>query len=861
MDVLPPSPHEQFLRTALPDLASITAADPIWAVEATRAMEHLRARADAKDPAWHRQMAESYRNRGRFELAMEVAAQAVQAADEEEDDLEKARALAVRAAVQTLQGNFTSARSTLNDIRPLSKSFDHPEIIALYEETLASLVLRSMGSTVFEFEEAGERYARANELYRKLDDVAGQIRCAAGIAGVRSGRGEYFLAAESVDEAIQLSVASGIWTEIGHLLGCAAFAFRDQGYRHNVHELFELSVDWATFVGDVPSRIRSIGGHGELCRMEFAPPSKDGFEHAILLMNKAIEEAKEIGAGPLMLEMQLALASAYRKAGDKDSQHKCRLLAEQVAASEAFEGAHRLIDWKDFIEDGLEVAREERMAPRLEEAIEGSSDPFFVFEPRQGSDPSHFDLLNEFRNTAANRMLGLDKNEVRLLADLADVPQFNDLHAPLVRAAGDRESYEDEVGVPSDEGDILWYARRVAPAGAGAVVTFRDVTTSHRIEEALRIAADRAHEADRAKSEFLANMSHEVRTPINGVLGLARLLQELDLDPVARKYVDGIVSSGNILLKVIGDVLDLSKIEAHRLEITAVPVHIHSIVNEVVGLFEGQAAESKVDLVCELGSDVPSVVLLDGASLQQVLANLVGNAVKFTRVGRVEVKVYEGDQMLHFEVRDTGVGISEDHIDLIFEPFHQATTDSNLGGTGLGLTISRRLVDLMGGEMGVASRVGEGSCFFFSLPLVVAEGHEVDDSAANVGDATRFDGKRVLLVDDNAVNSLVAEGMVSRLGCVVTLASNGKEAVDLVACLPFDMVLMDMRMPVMDGLEATRLIRAREADNGGHLAIVALTAGALTQERDACLQAGMDDYLVKPFTLRALRAALFKAMG
>ena len=858
MDSPIPSPHDGFLQFCVPVLHALSESDSPWSFEAGRSERALLATTDEDSAEWLWRMAELHRDRGRFSSSLNYAALAIDVSERANSPLDLVCAHAVATSVHVMKGNFTTARDTLTKVRPLTIENSDQRISAVYNETLATLLLRAVGSTFFEFEEAGERYTLAGNIYRELNDIPGQIRCSVGMSSVLSGRGQYFRAVEQVDEGLRISLEHLNWSYLGQLLGCAAFAFRDQGYRHCVPDLFALSVEWSTYVGDIPARIRSVSGIGELAKMDFTPPAQEALDRAIAQICQAIWEAKEIGAGPMMLEMQMALAGLFKKAGDPESQWKCRVIAEEIAQSEAFEGAHRVINWNDFIADRLIVAREERIASRLEEALEGSADPFFVFDPRHGSDSTRFDLLNEFRNSAADRLLGIDDRSVRLLPDLAEVPEFVGLQIPLMRAAIDRESFEDEIRVFGLKGDAVWYARRVAPAGAGAVLTFRDVTTTHRIEDALREAADRANEADRAKSEFLANMSHEVRTPINGVLGLAQLLRALDLDPVARKYVDGIVSSGNILLKVIGDVLDLSKIEARKLQLTVGPVLLRSLVSEVVDLFAGQAASHGVPLAFRMGHEVPEVIETDGSSLRQVLANLIGNSIKFTESGSIEVSVSLQDCFLRFEVRDTGIGIPAHLLETIFEPFQQGGTEMDFGGTGLGLTISRRLIELMGGQMGVSSVEKGGSTFFFTLPLKEAVGSQIEPEPIGKADEVRFEGRQILLVEDNPVNTMVSEGMLTQLGCAVTCVENGQEALDAVEKQSFDMVLMDMRMPVMDGIEATVALRDREKLSGTHLPIVALTAGALTQEREACLEAGMDDYLTKPFTLQALRETMFR---
>ena len=860
MDAFPPSPHDGFLQIRIPDLGDIGPDNSVARFEANRVEKEVLARANDASPNWLCEAAELHRDRGRLTLALDFADRAISAAKQAGSDLQLVKAYVERSSIRRIQGNFDSARADLDAIRSLTIGEGRQKEAALYEENLATILLRTMGGSVYEFEESGERFTRAASLYHGLGDIPGQIRIHIGLASIRSGRGLYFAAVEEAELGIRLSVKSEYWKYMGQLLGCAAFAFRDQGYRQRIDELFELSIDWSTYVGDLPQRVQSLGGQGVFHRFILEPTDQKEYDLTVALLCQAIREAQEIGAGPQVLGNQIDLARTYEKVGNHDAYRRALHLAEQATENEAFEGAHRLFDWNEFIEGRLNSAREERYAVLLEEAIEGSADPFFVFDPPKGSDGKQFDLLNEFRNSAANLMLGIDKTVIRVLGDMANIPPFVGLVEPMRRAALERESFADEIMITTDSGVSIWFARRVVPAGEGAVVTFRDVTTHHRIEEALRDAAERAREADQAKSEFLANMSHEVRTPINGVLGLARLLRELDLEPKAQIYVDGIISSGTILLKVIGDVLDLSKIEARKMRVNAGPVNLSALVGEVAGLFSGQATESGVTLTTWIDPALPATVLADGTYLRQVLANLVANAIKFTKEGSIRVSAKRSAEMVEVEVVDTGIGIPADRIKDIFEPFQQAIDESDWGGTGLGLTISRRLIELMGGSIGVESHSGEGSRFYFVLPLIEVTDSAIGSSLVHVEESIRFDGKRVLIVDDNVVNTLVAEGMASRLGCVVTVAENGQKAVELVEAEVFDAVLMDMRMPVMDGLEATTRIRAAEQLKGGHLPIIALTAGALTQERDACLAAGMDDYLVKPFTLSSLREALFKAL-
>ena len=860
---LPPTPLETFLQKPIPILDQLSTQDAAWHLSGGLREQELMAHPEPDSTVWLCKMAGLQRNRGRMYAGLAYVSQAIDSAMKADSPLDIANAFAIRASIQTVQGNYQSARLTIQEIPPYARGSNAERIVAIYEETLAKLLLRSVGSGIFEFNESRERFQSAHQIYTNLNDIGGQMRSLIGLSSVIAGEGQYFRALELVDEGLTIASEHDDWRYLNQLIGCAAFAFRDQGYRQKVEDLFQLSIDWSTFIGDRPQRVRSMCGLGEFYRMVFTPPKLYGYDHCIESIKQSIAEAEECGLGPLRLQGQMALADLFQKAGEEESYRKCRDSAEKWAKSGEFEGSRRVMDWNDLIGNALKVSRERRMASRLEEAIEGSADPFFVFDVHESDTQAHGDLINEFRNSAANKMMELVSSEVRVLADLVHRLEFVGLSEPMLNAVNSRITYEDEIRLEREEGEAVYYARRVAPAGNGAVVTFRDVTSNRQIEAALREAADRASEADRAKTEFLANMSHEVRTPINGVLGLAQLLAELNLDPLAKKYVDGIASSGTILLKVIGDVLDLSKIEARKLHLEPTPTQIRKLLQDFLDLFAGKAANGGVELILEVASDVPDVIIVDDPSLRQILANLVGNALKFTREGQVRLIASRGSNRLHFQVADSGVGVPQELLGTIFEPFQRAGAESDgIGGTGLGLTISRRLVELMGGKISVTSVHGTGSTFYFDLPLEIAEVFKQEEShAPSDANEARFDNVRVLLVEDNSVNVLVSEGMLHQLGCDVVHAENGEIALGMLATGSFDLVLMDVRMPVMDGLSATVEIRKREFGTGRHTKVIALTAGALAQEREACFESGMDDYLVKPFSKAALRETMYRNLS
>lgn len=400
----------------------------------------------------------------------------------------------------------------------------------------------------------------------------------------------------------------------------------------------------------------------------------------------------------------------------------------------------------------------------------------------------------------------------------------------------------------------------------GFTGVIRDSTKRVQEQKELELAKEVALAASQTKSEFLANMSHEIRTPMNGVLGILQLLRDTSLNQIQQKYVETALSSGTSLLNLISDILDFSKIEAGKIELIFTPMAIKPLLKSVVESFESLIDTQRVVINFAIGENVPPFVLADESRLKQILFNLVGNAVKFTDQGRIDIELKsetifpDGQIELDFKISDSGRGISEQVANRLFEPFVQedGSFRRKYGGTGLGLSIVKKLVEMMGGEVQIQSILRQGTVVSFHIKAQIAE--EIDSRPKNGFNEQPLEiaAKRVLVVEDEKINAMVISAMLNKLGHEVHLATNGQQALKKVEILEFDCIFMDIQMPELDGVETTEIIRSTVMNNNRNIPIVALTAHAMKGDRERFISSGMDDYLSKPVEVESLINVLLR---
>lgn len=468
-------------------------------------------------------------------------------------------------------------------------------------------------------------------------------------------------------------------------------------------------------------------------------------------------------------------------------------------------------------------------------------------------------------NKFTENLLGMKKKDLYLkpVSFLYPKEEWKKIRSENIRKLGSKHNLESRVirkdGKVIDINLSINVLKDVNDHIIGSVGIMQDITDRKQAQQMLLRAKLAAEEASSAKTIFLTNMSHEVRTPMNAIIGMIDLTLDTSLSEEQRDNLKTAKDAAGNLLNLLNDILDLSRVEAGKINLESIEFNLRNIVHSVCKGLTVLTRNKNLELLWYVNSEVPDLLMGDPVRLRQVIINLINNAIKFTHKGKIEVRVdaacaTEGECQLTFSVSDTGIGIPLEKQDKLFEVFSQADTSTTrrYGGTGLGLAISKRLVEMMGGRIWVESKEWQGSTFYFTAAFKVekTEGLPAAPASAEVDETktsqTNLQGLRVLLVEDNPVNQKIAVKLLEKRGCLVKAVENGQEAVEAVSKESFDLVFMDVQMPVLDGLEATQLIREDEKQTGKHIPIIAMTARAMDGDEQKCLAAGMDGYISKP---------------
>lgn len=620
------------------------------------------------------------------------------------------------------------------------------------------------------------------------------------------------------------------------------------------HYLFE-----AINATDALSSIRS--NSFDCIFLDYRIPGSDGLE---LLIN--IKKADPItGVAVMTSHGDETIAIEMLKAGALDYMNKSDIDSDEIERI-----VHTSVKMRQIENERAHAEQQSKQHVYQLEAILESTNSSVLSVDRD----LRLTGFNKAYKETIRKIYGMDVKIGDQLQDMVFGDADPDTEKEMLSRAFNGEQFVREEHYGLDEANRYFFEISYNPVRnennevTGVAIFAQDVTEKKRVEQALTKARNEALKAAQVKTDFLSNMSHEIRTPMNAIIGITDLLLDRITDATHRDFLNSIKYSADNLLVIINDILDFSKIEAGKIVIESIPFDLRENLEEISKAFNYQAKEKHIDLIVNIGPDVPRMIMGDPYRLNQILFNLVGNAIKFTIEGSVSIEVKVKQKLsdrylIYFGVTDTGIGISDDKITTIFESFTQAYTDTarKFGGTGLGLAITKNLVELQNGYLGLTSTLKKGSTFYFEIPYAESKSAQPTSLPGNeAGQAINsLKGYKVLLVEDNTMNQLVAQQILLKWSADVSIAETGVEALKYLTSEKFDIVLMDLQMPEMSGYEATRQIRG---DNklvlNPAVPIIALTADAFEETRVKVLKSGMNDFVTKPFKQEELYNKIIK---
>lgn len=836
-----PTPQDDLLSVALPSLSDLDPESPAAAFEWQRKEVEILSSTGQLPIVDAVRLASWRLYRGDLDGALEAAREAVRRSVLVSDWEHLVVGKLLEAQTQVLRGRPDEAASIAEGIDKFAL-LDVKPTTHLFARELEGLLLYFNRKTAQEDNDVMAIFEQLSREYLQSGFIQDSLRVSERASRASAAGEQYIQAIKHCEAALKISVEQNEYTYCGRLLIAAASAASDVGYRDHVEALFRLGREWAEYTGDWFASMIGLIGLGQYYGYSMDPTATHEIEWRIAPSLQARELCEAIGAYPLASVACDAIAFVYRKVGNRELADEWSRRATYTS-TELEEVAVKYRLQEERLLQSIEQVRMDRMAARIHAGIESSPDLYFVFDPILTRDGALADLRNEFRNVAAGALLGIHASSVRMLSALEHHPYFEVLATHIRVAVTDKVSYHDMVRI-DEPSHPTWITRSVVPSDQGALVIFRDITESRLVAEKMRIEAEVAKQAAEAQMRFMAHMSHEVRTPLNGVIGHAQQLADTSLDATQEEHVTGIAISSRQLLNFFNDILELSRIESGVRAQVIEPTNIVSLIDQIF-------RDEGIDVNVVAKSDMPSMMRIE----RDAFAFVVGRIASLMAHGSESTVSIEVNQdLVKLCVSPVKASIEDEALQDAISGRLDSPSMASIEGRWVGLYAASLLCREFGEPITVEqTRTGERS-ICFGLRYTVVEGASKAADAAE----SSLSGCRILMAEDNPVNVVVTRRMLEKEGCHVLVVGDGADAVSAYRSQPFDLVLMDVRMPNMDGLQATRAIRSIEEGSGVHIPIVALTAAAFTDERRECRDAGMDGFVAKPFSRKALLDELIR---